>query len=188
MRYVKVGGGALAEWRNHKRTNSRLRFSRLDRLNLGWSYHRRGGLDVSSSAVRPTGGTGDSGAADCLRFRDHTPRGRGEEPCPWPQTVSGQKATRKQVVEMYSKGAKLKHIQTATGVPISTIFHILKEAGQAPQRMTRRKLEPTSQTDQVSNPGVVDPLATVRASDRERSAAGHPRGVLNRPSDGRDRQ
>lgn len=59
-------------------------------------------------------------------------------------------ATRKQVVEMYSKGAKLKHIQTATGVPISTIFHILKEAGQAPQRMTRRKLEPTSQTDQVS--------------------------------------
>lgn len=58
-------------------------------------------------------------------------------------------ATRKQVVEMYTKGAKLKHIQATTGVPISTIFHILKEAGQAPQRMTRRKLEPTSHTAQV---------------------------------------
>lgn len=59
-------------------------------------------------------------------------------------------ATRKQVVEMYSKGAKLKHISTTTTVPISTIFHILKEAGVGPQRMTRRKLEPTSQSDQVS--------------------------------------
>jgi hypothetical protein len=59
-------------------------------------------------------------------------------------------ATRKKVVEMYTKGAKLKHISSTTGVPVSTIFHILKEAGHAPQRMTRRKLEPTSQSDQVS--------------------------------------
>jgi hypothetical protein len=59
-------------------------------------------------------------------------------------------ATRKQVVALYTKGTKLRDISVDTGVPVSTIFHILREEEVAPARMTRRKLEPHGPSDQVT--------------------------------------
>lgn len=58
-------------------------------------------------------------------------------------------ATRKRIIELYKQGAKLKAIAGAEGVPMSTIYNLLKEAGEGPSRMTRRKTAPNGARAQV---------------------------------------
>jgi len=43
--------------------------------------------------------------------------------------------TRARVVELYRQGAKMTDIEAETGVPKSTAYLILEEAGVGPQRM-----------------------------------------------------
>lgn len=57
--------------------------------------------------------------------------------------------TRQRVVKMYLAGIKGKDITAETGVPGSTIWRIVEEAGVSPQRMTRRKTTPRTTDEQV---------------------------------------
>lgn len=57
---------------------------------------------------------------------------------------------RQEIVRRYASAELVSSISADTGVPVPTIYSILKTEGVAPSRMTRRKTHPSTPEEQAA--------------------------------------